>query len=120
MTNHPCLKCGACCAFFRVSFHWTETYADSYGVPEGTSHAISPYVNSMNGTDQINPSCQQLRGIIGESTSCDIYANRPNACRAFKASFEDGTKNIQCDQARASKGLSELSLRDWILIPAGK
>ncbi|RBC12798.1 YkgJ family cysteine cluster protein, partial [Xanthomonas oryzae pv. oryzae] len=19
---HPCLTCGACCAYFRVSFHW--------------------------------------------------------------------------------------------------
>ena len=22
--SHPCLTCGACCAFFRVSFHWSE------------------------------------------------------------------------------------------------
>ncbi|RBD09468.1 YkgJ family cysteine cluster protein, partial [Xanthomonas oryzae pv. oryzae] len=21
---HPCLTCGACCAYFRVSFHWSE------------------------------------------------------------------------------------------------
>ncbi|HOC10952.1 MAG TPA: YkgJ family cysteine cluster protein, partial [Thermomonas sp.] len=21
---HPCLSCGACCAYFRVSFHWSE------------------------------------------------------------------------------------------------
>ena len=22
--SHPCLRCGACCAWFRVAFHWTE------------------------------------------------------------------------------------------------
>src|SRR5690606_40667371 len=22
--RHPCLACGACCAHFRISFHWSE------------------------------------------------------------------------------------------------
>ncbi|HBP8873638.1 TPA: YkgJ family cysteine cluster protein, partial [Escherichia coli] len=21
---NPCMRCGACCAFFRVSFYWAE------------------------------------------------------------------------------------------------
>ena len=24
MAAHPCLRCGACCAAFRVAFHWSE------------------------------------------------------------------------------------------------
>jgi len=30
--SNPCLSCGACCAFFRASFHWLETAA-AYGLP---------------------------------------------------------------------------------------
>ena len=30
--SHPCLTCGACCAFFRVSFHWSEADPEMGGV----------------------------------------------------------------------------------------
>lgn len=30
--NHPCLRCGACCASFRVAFHWSETDAHPGGI----------------------------------------------------------------------------------------
>lgn len=111
---HPCLSCGACCAFFRVSFHWTETATESHGVPIALTKQISQYVNAMNGTDQAKPSCVALEGIIGKSTSCSIYENRPDCCRQFQASFEDGSKNDKCDEARASKGLKMLQISDWL------
>lgn len=113
MKNHPCLSCGACCAFYRVSFHWTETLADSHGVPIELTQEISPHKNSMNGTNQKKPSCVALSGVIGTATSCDIYENRPGACRSFKASYEDGTQNKGCEEARFSKGLEHLTLADW-------
>lgn len=113
LTPHPCLSCGACCAFFRVSFHWTETAAESHGVPIALTTQISQYVNAMNGTDQAKPSCVALKGIIGESTSCGIYEQRPGCCRIFKASFEDGSINERCEKARLSKGLKVLQASDW-------
>lgn len=110
---HPCLSCGACCAFFRVSFHWTETNRESFGVPLAMTSQISTYVNAMNGTDQLKPSCVGLVGVVGTSTTCSIYEHRPGACRDFKASFEDGTANRHCEDARASKGLRLLDATDW-------
>lgn len=110
---HPCLACGACCAFFRVSFHWTETNKESFGVPLRLTSQISTYVNAMNGTNQPKPMCVSLRGKVGQATSCSIYENRPGACRDFKASFEDGTVNVDCEHARQSKGLRVLSAVDW-------
>lgn len=112
-TPHPCLSCGACCAFFRVSFHWTETAAESHGVPIALTKQINPYMNAMNGTDQAKPSCVALKGVIGKSTSCSIYENRPDCCRTFKASFEDGSRNEDCEKARLGKGLKVLQTSDW-------
>ncbi|EER5964904.1 YkgJ family cysteine cluster protein, partial [Escherichia coli] len=39
---NPCMTCGACCAFFRVSFYWAE--ADDAGgkVPVSLTEQISP------------------------------------------------------------------------------
>ncbi len=111
---HPCLQCGACCAFFRVSFHWSETSIESYGTPVGMTTQISPYMNAMIGTDQKKPSCMALKGVIGKSVSCEIYDQRPNCCRLFRASFEDGELNSSCEEARASKGLKPLSKEDWL------
>ncbi|HWU69743.1 MAG TPA: YkgJ family cysteine cluster protein, partial [Pseudoxanthomonas sp.] len=28
---HPCLSCGACCAIFRVSLHWSEADPEQGG-----------------------------------------------------------------------------------------
>jgi Fe-S-cluster containining protein len=110
---HPCLSCGACCAFFRVSFHYNETHPDSHGVPAGMSEEISTYMNAMNGTSQEKPSCVGLAGVVGVATSCTIYENRPSCCRRFRASFEDGTNHSQCDKARVGKGLAPLTLESW-------
>ena len=113
MKTHPCQSCGACCAYFRVSFHWSETLAESHGVPIAMTSSVSAHQNSMNGTNQEKPSCVALSGIVGTATSCDIYENRPSTCRSFKPSFEDGLQNTNCEKARNSKGLKYLTLADW-------
>lgn len=113
MKNHPCLSCGACCAYFRISFHWTETSSESYAVPIEKTIGISPYVNAMIGTREKDPRCIALQGVIGTDVSCDIYLNRPGCCRQFKASYEDGFVNQRCEQARINQGLSILSRNDW-------
>lgn len=114
MKNHPCLSCGACCAFFRVTFHWSETLPDSYGVPITSTTGISNHLNVMTGTDQNAPYCGELLGKIGVDASCGIYMNRPGACRNFAPSFENGLQNAECDKARAGKGLVVLTPVDWI------
>ena len=113
MTAHPCLNCGACCAFYRVSFHWSETLAESFNVPKARTESISNHLNAMCGTNQAQPQCVALVGVVGKSTSCEIYDNRPSCCRSFKASFEDGSQNLDCEKARKSKGLKLLTLDDW-------
>jgi uncharacterized protein len=113
MKNHPCQRCGACCAYYRVSFHWTETSTESFHVPIALTTGISPYVQVMNGTNQIKPNCVALVGLIGSKVSCSIYENRPGACRNFKPSYEDGLQNTDCETARTSKGLEHLTLADW-------
>lgn len=110
---HPCLKCGACCAFYRVSFHWSETLQESFNVPIEKAAAITPHIMSMNGTNISQPKCESLLGDVGKSVRCVIYENRPSPCRNFSASYENGERNVRCDQARLSKGLHPLSLRDW-------
>lgn len=116
MINHPCLSCGACCAFFRVSFHWSETLIESFGVPFGASRSVSPHMNSMNGTDQEQPRCEALTGVIAKNVSCQIYENRPSTCRTFSPSFEDGLRNEGCETARIKHGLDILSRSDWNLV----
>lgn len=113
MKSHPCQSCGACCAYYRVSFHWLETLPESHAVPEILTQNISPHKIAMKGTNQQNPNCIALLGLIGKSTSCQIYTNRPSTCRSFNPSYEDGQKNINCEKARSSKGLSILTLNDW-------
>ena len=114
MSDHPCLSCGACCNFFRVSFHWSETLFESYRVPTEMTDELTLYRNVMTGTDQVNPRCVAFTGVVGKLVGCAIYKNRPGCCRDFKASFEDGIKSLTCDQARAAKGLSLLQIEDWV------
>jgi len=113
MKTHPCLKCGACCAAFRVSFHWSESLAESYNVPVEMSAKISPHIEAMNGTNQPIPRCEALQGVVTKSVACGIYDRRPSCCRKFKPSFEDGDHNSSCDDARAKWGLTPLFPADW-------
>lgn len=70
-------------------------------------------MSAMIGTDQPKPSCICLKGVVGKSASCGIYEHRPNCCRIFKASFENGEQNVSCEEARASKGIRALTMLDW-------
>ena len=110
---HPCQKCGACCSAFRVSFHWSETLEDSFNVPIELTVKVSPHLTAMKFNNQNSKRCSALIGNIGKSVSCKIYDNRPSPCRNFKASFEDGSQNLRCDEARATMGLLPLTLEDW-------
>jgi len=101
MFNFDCQSCGACCAFFRVSFYWSETDAHPIGwVPQALTKAISPHRVAMLGTATLTPRCVALNGKIGESVGCSIYEKRSSTCREFTM----GT--AECLKARAAHGLA--------------
>lgn len=106
---NPCMTCGACCAYFRVSFYWAE--ADDAGgpVPAPLTEPVTPLLRCMTGTNQRQVRCAALSGEIGGSVSCTIYANRPSPCREFAMSGENGEPNEACNRARARYGLPALN-----------
>lgn len=105
---HPCMSCGACCAFFRVSFYWAEADDAGGSVPVELTEPVASLFRCMCGTNQRQSRCIALVGTPGESTSCRIYLNRPSTCREFVMSWEAGQANEACDRARASYGLPML------------
>lgn len=113
---HPCQRCGACCAAFRVAFHWSEAAPhDPAGPDEALTVKLRQFEVAMRGTDDgANPRCLALDGVIGQQVACSIYATRPPPCRQLHAAWEDGTPSPQCDRARARYGLPPLTPDDFI------
>lgn len=111
--EHPCLRCGACCAFFRVSFHWSEAGDQPGVVPAHFVEQVSPHRVAMRGTTQDPVRCVGLLGEVGEVVRCSLYDVRSTTCRTFAASYEDGTHHEACDRARAAYGLEPLRPEDW-------
>jgi len=95
-----CLRCGACCATYRVSFYWAE--ADARGIPDSLIEQVSPWYACMAGTGQPEPRCRALAGTVGRSVSCLVYSQRPSPCRELQPG-ED-----KCNRARARHGLQVL------------
>ncbi|MGC9457870.1 MAG: YkgJ family cysteine cluster protein [Halothiobacillaceae bacterium] len=109
MHENPCLSCGACCAFFRVSFHWMEADPDCGGtVPPELTEPAGRHLVAMRGTNQPQPRCIALTGTIGEAVLCSIHPKRSSTCRQFSRSGESGLPNPDCDRARAAWGLAPL------------
>jgi len=111
---HPCLTCGACCAYFRVAFHWMEADAALGGTtPAELTERLDAHRLVMRGTQAYTPRCIALAGRVGESASCSIYAQRPSPCRDLKPAWEDGEPSPQCDRARIAHGLAPLTPEVW-------
>lgn len=113
VTIHPCVRCGACCATFRVLFDPAEIDDPNYLVPKEWTEKVDERTRAIQGTNEARPRCVALAGKIGVSVGCSIYLRRPSCCREFKPSFEDGKRNERCDFARRGKGLRPLQLSDW-------
>ena len=100
--NNPCLSCGACCAAFRVSFHWVET-------PVALDARLVERVDGrhlcMAGTNAASPRCVALEGEVGGPTRCTAYEARPPACREVQPG------DAKCLRARARHGLAPLASR---------
>ncbi|MFH1153135.1 MAG: YkgJ family cysteine cluster protein [Pseudomonadota bacterium] len=110
MKKSLCESCGACCAFFRVSFPCTETEdTHFFPVPAAMTLVQNLAQRFMIGTQTRTPRCIALEGSVGYKVRCTIYENRPSTCRNFILSWENNTGNLLCDQARASFGLQPFS-----------
>jgi len=112
--GNPCLTCGACCAFFRISFYWAE--ADDVtagGVPVHLTRKLNDFRRAMISIDGHTPRCIALVGAVGQRVLCSIYENRPSVCRGFEASWADGRPSERCDRARAAWGLAPLTPDAW-------
>ena len=113
LNPHPCLSCGACCAHYRVSLHWSEAEPSLGGrVPVELTEIFGPHQRSMRGTWAKQPHCIALRGTVGTAVDCSIYDARPAACRDLRMSWEDDAPNPQCDNARMAYGLAPLTRQD--------
>jgi Fe-S-cluster containining protein len=100
-----CQSCGACCASFRVSFHWSEADPALGGtVPPDLVEPAGFHFVSMRGTSVPGGRCECLRGELGREVSCSIYDARSSTCRDF------GEDPVRCDAARAAHGLPSLGL----------
>lgn len=116
--SHPCVRCGACCATFRVSFHWSEAQPDNPdGPPAELVMPLRRHELAMRGTEGSHPRCIGLRGTIGVDGHCGIYPNRPSVCREVEPSWEFGRHSPQCDKGRIAHGLKPLTPEDWAMVP---
>lgn len=98
--TNVCLTCGACCAFFRVSFYWSEAMAR--GLPEELTEKVNDFIACMAGTGSVPARCVALDGTVGEKVSCSIYSRRPAPCHSVQAGDE------KCNRARERHGLPPL------------
>lgn len=104
-----CMRCGACCAFYKVSFECLEVDDVSGGVvPVSMTVKISASRSAMSGTEKNPIRCDALNGTIGHAVFCSIYDCRPTTCRRFYSTWEHEMVNSLCDRARASYGLNPL------------
>ncbi|WP_426663436.1 YkgJ family cysteine cluster protein [Rhodanobacter aciditrophus] len=113
--SHPCLSCGACCAHFRIAFHWSETDPSLGGtVPVALTEKLDPHRVVMRGTQSKTPRCVALAGEIGVAAHCGIHPIKPSVCREVEPSWEFGRHSPQCDKGRIAHGLQPLTPEDWI------
>ena len=115
--ENPCLSCGACCAFFRVSFYWGETTDSTEGtVPAHLTEDVAPFFRAMKGSNQKNPRCIALEGEVGNFVRCSIYEKRSSSCCEFGIKFVNGQVFAsmedyeRCTHARAQWGLAPIQV----------
>ncbi|MCE1175679.1 MAG: YkgJ family cysteine cluster protein [Burkholderiales bacterium] len=107
--SNPCIRCGACCAYFRVSFYWGETSVHPDGsVPIDLTEPVNPYYVAMRGTNQAKKRCVALAGEVGQEVSCTIYAARSSSCHECQAGDE------RCNRARRAWGMAEIDAQGVI------
>jgi Fe-S-cluster containining protein len=98
-----CVRCGACCAAYRVEFAVYEIDSQGGGVPEALTEEVNGVKCRMRGTGAVPIRCVALRGDIGRDVGCAIYHHRPAPCHEL----QEGSH--ACHKARARHGLPPLT-----------
>jgi Fe-S-cluster containining protein len=110
IVGNPCLRCGACCAYYRVSFYWAEAEPFLGGsVPTELTEPLSPYRAAMQGTLRPPARCVCLEGQIGDAVCCSIYEKRPSPCHELQPWDENGQPDEKCTRARTAHDLPPLN-----------
>jgi Fe-S-cluster containining protein len=107
--DNPCIRCGACCASFRVDFAVEELETNGGHVPDGLTVEVNGSTCRMRGTDHASPRCAALVGTVGATAHCGIYEWRPAPCREFGLRAPLGLGDEACTRARARHGLPPLA-----------
>lgn len=102
---NPCLTCGACCDYFRISFYGGEVLSGF--PPEDLTMSLGSHMACMKGTEH-GGRCIALTGQIGQSISCSCYSDRPSVCREYEVWDSNGLVNPRCNKARRKHNLPEL------------
>jgi uncharacterized protein len=105
--DNPCLRCGACCASFRVDFSRQELLSEGGQVPDGLAVEVTASTCRMRGTDHARPRCAALVGTVGQSVHCAIHEWRPSPCREFGLRASVGIADDACARARQQQGLPQ-------------
>jgi Fe-S-cluster containining protein len=89
-----CRTCGACCSY---SAEWPRLSLES----DAHIARIPPEFIAQDGHGMrcVGDRCTALVGVVGETTSCAIYALRPDVCRTCLPG------DAECLQARRHFGL---------------
>jgi hypothetical protein len=106
--DNPCLRCGACCASFRVDFACDELASRGGTVPDGLAIELSEHTARLRGSDHTPPRCAALVGRVGEATHCAIHEWRPGPCREFGQLAPLGHGDDACMRSRRRHGLMPL------------
>jgi len=111
--DNPCQSCGACCAYFRVSFYWSEAVPELGGtVPPELTAPLNATRCAMAGTLHAPTRCVALEGQIGTAVACRIYPLRSSTCRELEPWDDDGQPNEKCARARSHHQLEPLPSRE--------
>jgi Fe-S-cluster containining protein len=89
-----CQSCGACCSFSR---EWPRFSTEDSDALDRIPAALVD--DSLGRMRCIGDRCAALAGDIGVSTSCTIYQDRPDVCRACIAGDD------ACQMARLRYGM---------------
>jgi Fe-S-cluster containining protein len=90
----PCNACGACCSY---SAGWPRfTTEDDLALERLPRELVDA---SLSGMRCDGARCSALVGQVGVSTSCAVYADRPDVCRACDVGDD------ACQMARGRHGL---------------
>ena len=98
VVQSPCNACGACCSY---SADWPRfTLEDDADIALLPPELVSDTMSCMRCDGE---RCCALSGKVGVNTSCSVYAQRPDVCRACQPGDE------ACTMARHRFGLAPLT-----------